>query len=107
MHATRDVVVSGVRSTVFDSGPPRCSDAVVFLHGNPGPMDDWEFALPALSGRARAIALDMPAFGRADRPKRFDFSPEGFARHLSGVLAQLGVTRAHLVMHDFGAAWGL
>ncbi len=70
-------------------------------------MDDWEFALPALSGRARAIALDMPGFGRADRPKQFDFSPEGCARHLAGVLAQLGVARAHLVMHDFGAAWGL
>jgi pimeloyl-ACP methyl ester carboxylesterase len=70
-------------------------------------MDDWAFALPALAGRARTIALDMPGFGRADRPRHFDFSPQGCARHLGGVLAQLGVTRAHLVLHDFGGAWGL
>lgn len=57
-------------------------------------MDDWEFTLPALAGRARAIALDMPGFGRAIVRADFDFSPEGSARHLGGVLAQLGVTGA-------------
>jgi pimeloyl-ACP methyl ester carboxylesterase len=107
MIATRDVVVSGVRSALFDSGPASRAEAVVFVHGNPGPLDDWEFALPAVAEGARAIALDMPGFGRADRPRRFDFSPAGYARHLAGVLAQLGVTRVHLVLHDFGGAWGL
>lgn len=107
MLATRDVVVSGVRSAVFDSGPRGRSDAVVFVHGNPGPMDDWEFALPSVASAARVVALDMPGFGRADRPRHFDFSPQGCARHLGGVLAQLGVSQAHLVLHDFGGAWGL
>jgi pimeloyl-ACP methyl ester carboxylesterase len=31
----------------------------------------------------------------------------GYAAHLQGALAQLGVTRAHLVLHDFGGPWGL
>ena len=31
----------------------------------------------------------------------------GYARHLAGVLTQLGITRAHLVLHDFGVPWGL
>jgi pimeloyl-ACP methyl ester carboxylesterase len=80
---------------------------VVFVHGNPGPHDDWEFVLPEVAEHARAIALDMPAFGRADRPRDFDFSPAGNGRYLSGVLDQLGVLGAHLVLHDFGGAWGL
>lgn len=107
MITTRDVVVSGVRSALFDSGPSGRVEAVVFVHGNPGPLDDWEFVLPAVAEHARAIALDMPGFGRADRPRRFDFSSAGYARHLSGVLDQLGITRVHLVLHDFGGAWGL
>jgi pimeloyl-ACP methyl ester carboxylesterase len=107
MIATRDVVVSGVRSAVFDSGPPRCAEAVAFVHGNPGPLDDWEFALSAVAQGARAVALDMPGFGRADRPRDFDFSPAGYARHMAGVLEQLGVARVHLVLHDLGGAWGL
>jgi pimeloyl-ACP methyl ester carboxylesterase len=99
--------VSGVRSAVHDSGPRDASEAVVFVHGNPGPMDDWETLVPSTSGFARAIAIDMPGFGRADHPRTFDFTLEGYARHLGGLLEQLGVRRAHLVLHDFGGGWGL
>jgi pimeloyl-ACP methyl ester carboxylesterase len=49
----------------------------------------------------------MPGFGRADKPEDFDYTVEGYARHLDGVLEELGVRRAHLVMHDFGGPWGL
>jgi len=107
MLATRDVVVSGVRSAVFDSGPLGRAEAVVFVHDNPGPLDDWEFALDHVASAARAVAVDMPGFGRADRPREFDFSVKGYAQHLAAVLAELGVERAHLVLHDFGGAWGL
>jgi pimeloyl-ACP methyl ester carboxylesterase len=55
----------------------------------------------------RAVAVDMPGYGKADRPKGFDYTVEGYARHLAGVLDELGVTRAHLVLHDFGGPWGL
>lgn len=107
MLAIRHVDVDGVRSAVHDSGPASSPEAVVFLHGNPGPMDDWEPFVPEVASFARAIAIDVPGFGRADHPRRFDFSPEGYAKHLGAVLSQLGVERAHLVLHDFGSAWGL
>jgi pimeloyl-ACP methyl ester carboxylesterase len=86
------VSVDGVRSAV---------------HDNPGPMDDFESLIGPVSEFARVVAIDMPGFGRADRPREFDFTKEGYARHLGGVLAQLGVKRAHLVLHDWGGPWGL
>jgi pimeloyl-ACP methyl ester carboxylesterase len=49
----------------------------------------------------------MPGFGEADRPKDFPYTVEGYAEHLGGALEQLGVEKAHLVLHDFGGAWGL
>jgi pimeloyl-ACP methyl ester carboxylesterase len=31
----------------------------------------------------------------------------GYAAHLGRCLEALGITRAHLVLHDFGGPWGL
>jgi pimeloyl-ACP methyl ester carboxylesterase len=48
----------------------------------------------------------MPAFGKAERPRHFDYSVAGYARYLDGILRALGIDRVHFVLHDFGAAWG-
>jgi pimeloyl-ACP methyl ester carboxylesterase len=56
---------------------------------------------------ARAVAPDMPGYGAADKPRDFRYTIEGYAEHLAGVLDRLGITRAHLVLHDFGGPWGL
>ena len=107
MQDIRMIVIEGVRSAVYDSQPRGGGEAVVCVHGNPGPMDDWDWLLPELSSSARVVAMDLPGFGRADHPRHFDFSVEGYARHLGGLLDVLGVQRAHLVLHDFGGGFGL
>lgn len=67
MLATKDLVIDGVRCAVHDSDPDN-REAVVFVHGNPGPMDDWEDLIPAVIPFARAVAMDMPGYGRANIP---------------------------------------
>jgi pimeloyl-ACP methyl ester carboxylesterase len=104
---TDDEIVRGVRSAIHDSGPATGSEAVVFVHGNPGPLDDWEDIAPEVARFARVIAPDMPGFGRADRPRDFDYTIGGYAEHLDGLLRARGIARAHLVLHDFGGGWGL
>lgn len=106
MLATKDLVIDGVRCAVYDSDPAK-REAVVFVHGNPGPMDDWEELIPAVILFARAVAVDMPGYGRAEHPRGFDYTIDGYARYLGKLLDQLSVDRAHLVLHDFGGAWGL
>ncbi|HEX4608066.1 MAG TPA: alpha/beta hydrolase [Urbifossiella sp.] len=101
-----DHVVAGVRCAVHDSDPGR-REAVVFVHGNPGPMDDWADLAPAVAAFARVVAMDLPGYGRAERPRRFDYTIGGYARYLGALLDQIGVERAHLVVHDFGGPWGL
>ncbi|MET0286780.1 MAG: alpha/beta hydrolase [Polyangiales bacterium] len=101
------VAIDGVRSFVHDSGLRTQSEAVVFVHGNPGPMDDWESLLPPVSRFARVVAMDLPGYGRADHPRDFDFTVEGYARYLGKLLDGLGVKRVHLVLHDFGGPFGL
>jgi pimeloyl-ACP methyl ester carboxylesterase len=104
---TGELFVAGVRSPTLEAGPQENTEAVVFVHGNPGSTHDWAALVEATGEQGRAIALDMPGFGEADKPETFDYTVAGYAKHLQGALSQLGLQRAHLVLHDFGGAWGL
>jgi pimeloyl-ACP methyl ester carboxylesterase len=103
----REVRVDGVRSPVYEAGETSSAEAAVFVHGNPGSGRDWTDLMERLAPHVRVVAPDMPGYADADKPRGFDHSAAGYARHLDGVLAQLGVERAHLVLHDFGGLWGL
>lgn len=102
----RQIAVEGVRSVVREFGAPS-SEAVVFVHGNPGSSRDWITLAEQVGEFAYALALDMPGFGQADKPADFEYTVAGYARHLGGVLRALNVQRVHLVVHDFGGPWGL
>jgi pimeloyl-ACP methyl ester carboxylesterase len=101
------LVIAGVRAPVREVGPEGGEEAVVFVHGNPGSSRDWDVLLEGAGEFTRAIAPDMPGFGRADKPEDFEYTVQGYARFLGGLLDALGVRRAHLVLHDFGGPWGL
>lgn len=98
----------GVRTRVLQGGPNlKATEAVVFVHGNPGSGEDWRQLMQAVAPHGRVIAIDMPGFGKADKPEQYPYSVEGGAAFLTEALKALGVLRAHLVLHDFGGPWGL
>jgi pimeloyl-ACP methyl ester carboxylesterase len=101
--------VGGTRTRLLQAGPADATEAVVFVHGNPGSADDWEHlvAATAIQTGLRALAFDLPDFGETEAPAGFDHSTLGYATFLSQVLERLGVERAHLVAHDFGGPIGL
>ncbi len=101
------VTVAGVRSPTLEAGPADAAEAVVFVHGNPGSGRDWEDLLAQVAPFGRAVAPDMPGFGRADKPPAFDYTVAGYVRHLGALVDELGIERVWLVLHDFGGPWGL
>lgn len=101
------VEVDGIRSPLLQAGPPDATEAVVFHHGNPGSCEDWRRALAAVGTFARAVAVDQPGFGQADKPAGFDHTYAGHAKHLARVYDRLGIERAHVVGHDLGGRWML
>lgn len=103
----REVSVGGIRSPVLEGGDHDTPEAVVFVHGNPGSSEDWGPLATVVSSFARVVAPDMPGFGKADKPRDFPYTVDAYATHLEGLLAEVGVTRAHLVLHDFGGPWAL
>jgi pimeloyl-ACP methyl ester carboxylesterase len=99
--------VGGLRTPLREAGPPDASEAVVFLHGNPGSSADWAPLLAATGRRWRAVAWDAPGFGRATAQVAFRQTVWGHAHFVGRALDALGIERAHLVAHDFGGPWGL
>lgn len=93
-----------MRSPVLEAGPVDASEAIVMLHGNPGSSADWADLLPALGEIGRVVAFDLPGFGGADKPEFLDYSAGTYATFIGGAIEQLGIERAHLVMHDLGGA---
>ena len=103
----RELRVGGLRTVLAESGPDSADEAVVYVHGNPGSARDWHDLMGRSGEFARSLAMDMPGFGRADKPRQFAIPVEGYAEFLTAALGELGVKRAHLVLHDFGGPWGL
>ena len=95
-----ELVVDGTR--VFYRRVPGDETPVVYCHGNPTHGEDW---LPFLERGGAAIAVDMPGWGRSDRPdaSRFDYSMYGLSAFLERCLDELGVGQRKLVVHDWGS----
>ena len=102
----RQLTAHGLASRAIEYGP-ESQEAVVFVHGGPGSADDWAALLPEVGRFARAVAVDLPGFGAAARPARWDYSPDSFATFLAAALSALGVRRAHLVLSDLGGLAGI
>lgn len=79
--------------------PPGGGACNVFLHGVPNSSNMWRPFLERIPG----IALDLPGFGESAKPGHFDYSMAGYGRFLEAFLDHLGLERARLVMHDWGA----
>ncbi len=101
------LTIGGIRSPVLRAGDGASEHAVVFVHGNPGSSRDWLDLLKQVAPFSRALAVDMPGFGQADKPADFDYTVAGYAKHLDRILVAEGIRRVHLVLHDFGGPWGL
>src|SRR5881397_3484856 len=93
-----EIAVDGIRSPLIQAGPAEASEAVVFVHGNPGSRLDWEDLVSRVGDFARAVAFDMPGFGQADKPADFDYRVEGYGGFIAAALLKLGIEKVHLVV---------
>ena len=93
--AERTVEVAGLEVHVRQAGDAP----VLYLHGVPTHSYDWVPFLERFGG----IAPDLPGFGRSGKPAGFDYSIAGYDVFLEELVAQLGLDRLTLVMHDWGS----
>src|SRR3954470_3819375 len=98
--------VDGLRMHYVDEGGGR---PVVCFHGEP----TWAYlyrklARPLLDAGERFVAVDMPGFGRSDKPTDIGwYTYDRHCEHVFAVLAELDLGDATVVVQDWGGAVGL
>lgn len=85
-----------VRYEASGEGPP-----VVLVHGLGGSARWWRRTVASLSSAHRVIVPELPGFGYGLGARRFRLADAPVV--LGGLLDRLGVERASLVGHSFGA----
>ena len=98
--------VDGLRMHYVDEGSGA---PVVCFHGEP----TWAYLYrkigrPLIDAGLRFVAVDMPGFGRSDKPtERGWYSYERHVEHVTRVLDGLDLRDATVVVQDWGGAVGL
>lgn len=92
--------VHGLRIAYADEGEGDVP--LVLIHGLSGYIPMWKKNIGALAEQHRVIALDLPGYGKSDKP-RASYSMQFFADIVSGLLDRLGIPSAVLVGHSMGA----
>jgi pimeloyl-ACP methyl ester carboxylesterase len=98
----RQARVNGIRYSFLEAGE---GPVVLFVHGFPELGYSWRHQLVALAAAGyRAVAPDLRGFGDSEvTPQPRDYSIFQHARDLDALLEGLGVERAVVVGHDWGA----
>jgi haloalkane dehalogenase len=89
----------------LDEGP-RSDEAVLMLHGNP----TWSFyyreLVKALAATRRCVVPDHIGMGLSEKPENYRYTLEQRIEDVAALVAQLGLNKVHLVVHDWGGAIG-
>lgn len=84
--------------TFWRSFEPKTGIPTLYVHGVPTNADEWAPFLEQTGG----VALDLPGFGRSDKPMHFDGSIGAYNAFLQAFIAQLGWDRFNVVVEDWG-----
>jgi pimeloyl-ACP methyl ester carboxylesterase len=97
------VEVGGVRLHYVDRGS---GEPIVLLHGNGSMIQDFTSSglIEMASQNHRVIAFDRPGFGHSARPRGTIWTPQAQADLIHRALKQIGITRAKVLGHSWGAS---
>ncbi|WKA29829.1 alpha/beta fold hydrolase [Bradyrhizobium roseum] len=95
--------VNGVRLHYVERGT---GDTVVLLHGNGSMIQDFESSglIDLAAKNFRVVVFDRPGFGHSERPRGTVWTPGAQAELIKAALTQLGVSRAIILGHSWGAS---
>jgi pimeloyl-ACP methyl ester carboxylesterase len=103
----RYATVAGRKLSYREAGPAD-APTIVLLHGFPTSSFMFRDPIASLAACYHVIAPDHLGFGLSDMPSadEFPYTFDALTDLTSGLLAQLGVTRYAMCVHDYGAPIG-
>jgi pimeloyl-ACP methyl ester carboxylesterase len=94
-----ELELDGAKLSYIDIG--QGEPAVLFVHGLGAQWQVWLTALPSVADRMRAIAVDLPGFGRSEAASGA-VSMRGYAELLERFCERLGLDRLIVVGNSMG-----
>jgi 4,5:9,10-diseco-3-hydroxy-5,9,17-trioxoandrosta-1(10),2-diene-4-oate hydrolase len=108
--ATTRTAKAGKLMLHYNEAGPANGETIVFLHGSGPGASSWSNFhqnLPAFAEEHRCLLVDMPGFGRSDKPE-FDKHVFAFvADAVVNLLDELGIAKAHIVGNSLGGGAAL
>lgn len=80
---------------------------LVLVHGWPTSSYLWRNVIPLLAKQRKVIALDLPGYGRSDKPLDVTYNHNYHAKILGDFIDSLGIKKTALAVHDVGGPIGL
>lgn len=99
-----EVNLSGMNIHYLEAGE---GPLVLMVHGYPTNAQLWRNILPAVGRNRRAVALDLPGFGRSDAPQGPSYDLNFFEKVITDFIDALGADKIGLCVHDAGGLYGL
>ncbi len=101
--AGRFIEIRGTRLHYVERGE---GEPLLLLHGSGTMIQDFESSglIDLAAQNYRVIAFDRPGYGHSERPRTTIWSPEAQAELLRDALNKLGVSRAVVLGHSWGAS---
>jgi pimeloyl-ACP methyl ester carboxylesterase len=96
------------RQMFYREAGPVDAPAIVLLHGFPASSFMFRDLIPALADRYHVVAPDHIGFGFSAAPPvdEFDYTFDALTAHTTELLAQVGISRYAIYVHDYGAPIG-
>ncbi|MFW5928948.1 MAG: haloalkane dehalogenase [Halobacteriota archaeon] len=102
------VEVDGTRLHYVDEGEEDADETYLLLHGEPSWSYLYRKMIPPLADDGRALALDLPGFGRSDKwTRQEDYTFDALMGAVEGFLEALDLDGVTLVAQDWGGILGL
>ena len=97
------------RIAYIDENTEAKNGTLLFVHGHPTWSFLWRHLIPiALEQDYRVIAIDLPGFGKSDKPLREDFFTfKNYRDTLLNFINYLNLKDITLVLHEWGGTLGL
>lgn len=78
------------------------TETILFIHGFPSASCDWHYQWQHLAKTYNLISADLLGFGFSDKPKNHRYSLLEQADILEALLTEKGITKCHVISHDYG-----
>ncbi|OGT30564.1 MAG: hypothetical protein A3E87_03100 [Gammaproteobacteria bacterium RIFCSPHIGHO2_12_FULL_35_23] len=100
----RYIVVEGYKIRYWQEG--NAGDYLLLLHGINASIEYWHKNIFELAKHYRVVLLDLPGFGKSDKPNVI-YDLNFFAEFVAKFCQALGIESMHLAAHSLGGAIGL